>query len=466
MDFREPYDQLVTSPLLFAKSLNFPDPAKIKLYDCTLRDGEQMPGVAFSPGKKYQIMKALSDLGVHIAEAGFPSAAESERKSLQLFVQGRRKGELREDLEFVVACRCNHGDVDATQRSLEEIGISPEEVCIAMFTSASDLHLKYKIGRVLLRLEGKEESDQLDAPLDFYRRANIHLFTDVIRYARQQGFKLVQVVAEDVSRADPDYVVELFRAGIDAGGFRPTFTDTVGCGIPPMIEHYARKLVQGIPDEDHLTHFHNDYGLGAINTITALGQGMTIAGVGINGLGERAGNAPLHQVVAALRWLYGIELPGFRYDLMREVSALVERLSGVPVSVHEPVIGEHVFCHESGIHTAGVLIDPRIYEVIPCDAVGGHSYYLYGKHSGTQIVQFALARHADYLASKGVNVDADLIYRVTEQVKRIREEQAHNDHAEKIVAESHRLIGRLGLTAKDVAEIAVSIAGQQQERKE
>ena len=458
MDFKEPYSSLVTSPKQFIQSANFPDPSRINLYDTTLRDGEQMPGVAFSPQQKYEIAKARSDIGVHMIEVGFPAVAESERKTVQLIVEGKRRGEIREDMELVAISRCNRGDVDATIRALDEINVSPDEVSIAMFTSGSDLHIKYKIGKLLLRLEGKDEAEQLDTPLSFFRQANIKLFQDVIRYARKQGIEIIQVVAEDCSRADPDYVVELFKAGIEAGGARPTLTDTVGCGIPQLIEHYSKKMVEAMPDVDLLTHFHNDYGLGTINTITAMAAGFNCAGVGANGLGERAGNAPLHEVVAALRWLYGIEIPGFKYDQLRKLGHVIEKYAGIPIAVNAPVIGAHVFSHESGIHTAGVLIDPRIYEGIPSEAVGAHTGYIFGKHSGSQIVQFALEKHAKMLADRGIKITDDLIFKVTDEVKRLREEQAESDHAEKIVEEIHRALGRLGITDGDVAQIAISIA--------
>ena len=460
MDFKEPYEKLVTAPRDFATGVSFPDPARIKIVDCTLRDGEQMAGIAISPENKYKIIRALNDIGVHAVEIGFPHASADEKRTLQLAVQGKERGELREDLDLVVVCRSARADIDSALQALEDIDVDAGEVTFAIFTSGSDLHLKYKIGKTLLRLHGREEDEQLETGLDFFRDANVKLFGDAIRYARSKGTRRVQIVAEDVSRANLDYIIGLYQEGIRAGGFRPGFTDTVGCGIPQSIAHYARKLVEALPDSELYTHFHNDYGLATINTLTAMSQGVEVFSCTVNGIGERAGNASLHQVVVALRWLYGVELPGFKYEQLRRLSTLVERHSGIPLSVNEPVVGPNVFTHESGVHTAGVLIDPRIYEAIPATAVGSLTRYLYGKHSGTQIVQFALEKHARALAQKGITVDDGLVHKVTQEVKLAREQLAATDHAERIVDEVISAVNRLGLTDQDVYDIALAVASR------
>ncbi len=167
MQFREPLDDLINQPEKFTKGLNFPPPERIKIYDSTLRDGEQMPGVAFSPGQKYELAKMLSDIGCDIMDLGFPFAALSDRHALQLIVQGRRMGDIREDVEFLVMCRSNPKDIDATIATLQEINVELKEVTFFIFTSGSDLHLKYKIGKTLLRLEGRDQSEWLDLPVEF-----------------------------------------------------------------------------------------------------------------------------------------------------------------------------------------------------------------------------------------------------------------------------------------------------------
>ena len=134
MEFREPLDQLIHSPLDFTGGKNFPSPERIKIYDSTLRDGEQMPGVAFSPGQKYALAKAMSDIGVDIMDLGFPRAAISDRHALQRIVQGKHKGEIREDVELLVMCRSNPRDIDVTIETLEEINVDINDITFFIFT--------------------------------------------------------------------------------------------------------------------------------------------------------------------------------------------------------------------------------------------------------------------------------------------------------------------------------------------
>jgi len=180
MEFCEPLDSLINSPENFTSGLNFPDPDKIKIYDSTLRDGEQMPGVAFSPGQKYQLAKELSDIGCDILDLGFPFAALSDRHALQLIVQGKRMGEIRPDCELLVMCRSNIKDIDATIKTLKDIHVDVTDVTFFIFTSGSDLHLKYKIGKTLLKREGRDISEWLKLPVEFYREANIKMQCDAI----------------------------------------------------------------------------------------------------------------------------------------------------------------------------------------------------------------------------------------------------------------------------------------------
>ncbi|NQU05770.1 MAG: hypothetical protein HQ568_06740, partial [Calditrichaeota bacterium] len=332
MEFREPLVDLINSPLNFTKHLNFPDPDKIKIYDSTLRDGEQMPGVAFSPGQKYELAKELSDIGCDIMDLGFPFAALSDRHALQLIVQGKRMGEIREDVELLVMCRSNVKDIDATIQTLNEIDVDIKEVTFFIFTSGSDLHLKYKIGKTLLRREGRNLSEWLDLPVEFYREANIKMQCEAISYSRDQGVEAVEFGGEDGSRADLEYTIELAKAGYAAGGTRYSFPDTVGCFSPEGVDYYMPRIVKEFPGEDIVCHFHNDFGLATINTVRAMAHGINVPTCTANGMGERAGNAPLHQVVMTLKELYGVTLPKFKYNKLRELRRKVEEFSGIPVS--------------------------------------------------------------------------------------------------------------------------------------
>ncbi len=461
MELREPIGRLLRDPREFTKYLNFPNPADLRIYDETLRDGEQMPGVCYTPAQKYQIAQRLAEIGVHIMSVGFPAASAGDRKTLQLVAAGKRKGDLG-DVEIVVMCRSNRRDIDVTIESLQEIGVDPSEVTFFVFTSGSDLHLKYKIGKMLLRFEGRDESEWLDSPLEFYRAANIRAHCDAIHYARERGVQMVEFGAEDGSRGDVDYFVELFKAGLAAGGTRPAWPDTVGCLTPQATEWYCSRIVAAMPQQVCLlNHFHNDYGLATINCITALACGFKVFSVTANGYGERAGNVPLHQVVTALNVLYGIEIPGFRYEKLRELARFMERMTGIPVAQHQPIIGAKVFAHESGIHTHAMLVDRRMYEAVPASLVGGEMSFVYGKHTGVAIVEDALRKHAKVLNQRGVIVDGKLAQRVTDEIKRLREERAEGSRSEEAIDMYDSAMKRLSITESEVVDLAVALATPQ-----
>jgi isopropylmalate/homocitrate/citramalate synthase len=462
VEFREPIEQLIHDPREFTRDVKFPPASELRVYDTSLRDGEQMPGIAYTPEQKYEICRRLSDIGVHIMDVGFPAVSADERRSLQLIMQGKRKGEIRADLDVVVMCRSTNKDIDATLSALEEIDVAASDVTFFIFTSGSDLHMKYKIGKTLLAREGKAESEWLDLPLAFYRDANIRMQCDAIRYARGKGVRYVEFGGEDGSRGDVDYFIELFRKGIEAGGTRPSWPDTVGCLTPEATRWFCTRIVEALPqDIVLLNHFHNDYGLATINCITSLACGFRAFTVTANGYGERAGNVPLHQVVTALRVLYGVEIPGFKYEKLQELARFMESVSGFPIEAHEPIIGANVFSHESGIHTHAMLIDPRMYEAVPAALVGGHAQFIFGKHSGLSVIESTLRKHEARLAKAGVTLDPGLSKRVLEEVKRVREERARTGRVSEMVEQYYHNMQQLGLTEEDVLRIAEGIGRQQ-----
>jgi len=384
--------------------------------------------------------------------------SEDERRSLQLIMNGKRKGEIREDLDVVVMCRSTSKDIDATLTALHEIDVAPSAVTFFVFTSGSDLHMKYKIGKTLLSREGKPESQWLELPLEFYRRANIRMHCDAIAYAKSHGVDRIEFGGEDGSRGDVDYFIELFKSGIAAGGTRPSWPDTVGCLTPEATRWYCSRIVAAMPkDITLLNHFHNDYGLATANCIASLACGFKAFTVTANGYGERAGNVYLHQVVTALRQLYGIEIPGFKYSQLRELARFMERMSGIPIQAHEPIVGANVFTHETGIHAHAMLIDRRMYEAVPADLVGGEMRFVFGKHSGQNVIDATLRKHEARLTGAGVTVDSALTKRVLEEVKRVREERARTAHVSGMIESYYSNLERLGLTEDDVVGIAESI---------
>jgi isopropylmalate/homocitrate/citramalate synthase len=237
-----------------------------------------------------------------------------------------------------------------------------------------------------------------------------------------------------------------------AGGTRPSTPDTVGCYSPFAVREYIPAIKAAAPNAPLVVHFHNDLGLGAWNTVTALGSGAEVFTTSVNGIGERTGNAPMHQVLMQLRYLFGIEIPRFKFDKLRTLARYLERVSGVPVQPTEPGIGLDVFSHESGIHTAGMLIHPAIYQFIPPADFGAETSYVYGKHSGALVIEHAL-RHA------GIRPERELVANVLAEVKRIREERAERSDFSAFHRQYYDHLNRMGLTAEDVVDIAKALTG-------
>ncbi len=455
IELREPLDELIAPPQRFTKDTKFPRAKEIRLYDTTLRDGEQTPGVAFTPDQKYEMAGMLSDAGVHIIDMGFPSAAPSERRALQLILEGKKNGRIRSDLEIIVMCRSNARDIDITVDTLEAMGAKAADCTFFIFTSGSDLHLKYKIGRTLLHLEGGKAEEWLDLPVSFYRQANINMATKAIQHARSRGVEQIEFGGEDGSRADVEYLIELAKACYDVGGTRYSFPDTVGFFAPEGVDHYIPKLVAAFPDKPLVIHFHNDFGLGAYNTVRALQHGATIPTCTVNGIGERAGNAPLHTTVMILKELYGITIPGFRYDMLWALRRRVEEYSGLPVAAAEPIIGHNVFSHETGIHTAGISIHPAIYQVIEPEAVGGSLRFLFGKHSGAMAIEAVLGQHESELRAEGVTITPKLVHLLLNLVKEVREKKALVSQHLDGIRNYYSHLDRLGLNEEDLLAYAV-----------
>jgi 2-isopropylmalate synthase len=457
MDLKEPIERLIRDPKEFTRNVHFPDPSQLRIYDETLRDGEQMPGVCYTPPQKLEIAKVLADIGVHVMSVGFPAASAGDRRTLQLVMEAKRKGELGE-VEIVVMCRSNRNDIDVTVKTLREAGIEPKEITFFIFTSGSDLHLKYKIGKTLLRFEGRDEKDWLDLPLEFYRNANVRLQCDAIAHARSYGIDRIEFGAEDGSRGDVDYFISYFKAGLEAGGTRPAWPDTVGTLTPEATRWYCSRIVQGLPKGlPIVAHLHNDYGLGTINAITATSCGFKVISVTANGYGERAGNVKLHEYVVAMRVLYGVEIPGFKYRKLRDLARFMERMSGIPMQQHEPIVGSKVFAHESGIHTHAVLIDHRMYEAVPSDLVGGETSFIFGKHSGVNLVEQTMRKWQDKLDRAGVETTSELAHRVTEEIKRLREERAASSKSAEAIDAYEIAMRSLSLNEDDVIDLAVAL---------
>jgi isopropylmalate/homocitrate/citramalate synthase len=461
IDLREPLDELLRQPRTYTSHLTFPAPETIFLYDDTLRDGEQMPGVAFSPEQKVELAALLAGIGIDVMDVAFPISSDSDRRALELILRSRADGRIDPRVDILAMCRAVPADIDCVLDVAARAGCRTSDVSVLILSTASDLHLKYKLGRALLKREGRPESGWLDTSVAFYREANIRLITDAIRYARTRGIESIEFAAEDASRSDLAYALEWARACIEAGGTRFCFSDTCGVFTPEGVDHYFPRLVESLGvrrGRVQLTaHFHNDFGLGAINTVRAVLHGATHPSLTANGIGERAGNTSIHQFVMVLKELYGVTLPRFKYDRLHELRSAIERASGVPIQPHEPIIGEGVFSHESGIHTAAILVHPAIYQFIREQEVGGTHRFVFGKHSGTAAVEAVLTAQAPLLAAHNVTVNEDLVNRVLERVKALRETMIRSGEQERAVEQYYGNYRRLGIAEEALVELALEV---------
>jgi homocitrate synthase NifV len=335
--------------------------AVVAFCDTTLRDGEQAPGVAFTPDQKLTMARALDRIGVHRIEAGVPVMGGNEAEAITAIATDG----LRADV--VGWCRADHRDL----RAAADCRLAHAHLAIP----ASDDHLTHKLGR----------------DRDWARG---HLL-DCVDHAADLGLTL-SVGFEDASRTDDAFVAELGTLLLDRGVRHLRWADTVGMLEPASATDRLSRLVARVP-ADWEIHAHDDFGLATANTLAAIRAGFRWASVTVLGLGERAGNAPLEEVAMALRHLHGetvdLDTTSFR-ALACQVAAAARR----PLPSGKALVGRWAFGHESGIHTAGVLKAPGLYEPIDPAEVGGRRRIVLGKHAGRAGLRHAL---------RGLGIDAD-----------------------------------------------------------
>lgn len=445
IQLQENLNDLIESPLKFTGGKNFPK--KIHIYDETIRDGEQMPGVAFSPDQKLEIAEFLSDLGVDVILPAFIVSCESDREAYKKILEARVRGSIRKDIEILTIARANKKDIDLAAEVTKEAGVSIDRVGILILSTASDLHLKYKLGQVLLKYKGVDLKQWLKKPVSWYREANLELITEYVKYAKELGFGSIEFASEDASRAHLDYLLKWARCCREAGGNRLCFSDTCGVLTPESVDYYFPPLIKALPDFAITAHFHNDFGLAAINTVRALSHGASHASITACGIGERAGNGSIHQIVMILKELYGIELTGFHYEKLWDLRRLIEKYAGIPIQAHEPIIGNNVFSHESGIHTAGISIHPAIYQFIDERIVGGEHKFVYGKHSGG-------AALAGFFEKRGVYFDEKILDHVLADIKESRESNVPCEGYGSIINQYYGHLNGLGVSESEILELA------------
>ncbi|MCJ7631777.1 2-isopropylmalate synthase [Candidatus Bathyarchaeota archaeon] len=313
--------------------------------DTTLRDGEQTPGVSLTPENKLRIAKQLDELGVNIIEAGSAVASEGEIKAIKMIVKEKLKAEICSFARIV------RGDIDAVVKS--------EAQSVHLVVPTSPTHLKYKL---------EKTEDQV-----------LNMVVDTVQYAKDQGL-IIELSAEDSTRSDINFLKKVFTSGVEAGADRLCACDTVGILTPERSFEFYSDLSSTFKKPISV-HCHNDFGMAVANSIAALRGGAAEVHVTVNGLGERAGNAALEEVVMSLIQLYKVKL-SIKTQRLHSTSSLVSRLMDVPIQPNKAIVGDNAFTHQAGIHTHAVLALPSTYEPLPPELVGVHRRFVAGKLSG------------------------------------------------------------------------------------
>ena len=333
----------------------------IKIFDTTLRDGEQSPGFSMNMQGKIELAKVLQKLKVDVIEAGFPASSRGDLEAVKAI------SALIKDSTVAALCRCRQSDIDAAKDALFK-AISPR---IHIFIATSPIHMMHK-----LKMNKEEVLDQA---------------VESVKYAKKI-FSDVEFSAEDAFRSDPDFVCKIFSEVIKAGATTVNFPDTVGYAMPEEIFErikYIKEHTHGIEKAELSIHCHNDLGLAVANSLAAIRAGVTQVECTINGIGERAGNASLEEIVMALRVRNKDYSKDVSYDTRLDstqlyiASRLVSQVTGVKVQPNKAIVGDNAFAHESGIHQHGIMENSSTYEIMTPESVGiSRNRMVLGKHSG------------------------------------------------------------------------------------
>jgi len=332
----------------------------IKIFDTTLRDGEQSPGASLTKEEKLRVAQQLARLNVDIIEAGFPISSEGDFEAVKL-VARKVKGRI-----IAALARAKKEDID---RALSALKPSSKKR-IHIFLATSEIHLRYKLHKA---------KDEI-----------LKLTSEFVSYAKK-SIKDIEFSPEDASRTEPDFLLKVAKTAVEAGATTINIPDTVGYSIPDEFGGLIAYIRKNLPEKVVVSvHCHNDLGLAVANSLAAVKNGATQVECTINGIGERAGNAALEEVVMALKTRENF-LKKKTNILISEISAasrLVSNVCGIPIQPNKAVVGENAFRHEAGIHQDGILKHRDTYEIIKPEMIGlGGSELVLGKHSGRHAFQ-------------------------------------------------------------------------------
>lgn len=348
----------------------------LKIDDTTLRDGEQTAGVVFANEEKVRIAKLLDRLGVNQIEAGIPAMGGDEKKTIKKIAGLGLKASV---------LGWNRAVVKDIQHSID-CGVDAVAVSVAV----SDIHIQTK-----LKKDRQWVLDSVSTAVDFAKKHNLY----------------VSVNAEDGSRADLGFLVEFGLNAKEAGADRLRFCDTIGVLDPFETFRVIRHLVKEAGGIEIEMHTHNDFGMATANALAGVKAGATWVNTTVNGLGERAGNAALEEVVMAMKYIGAVDL-GYKTEMFRELSEYVAQASSRHLPAWKAIVGTNVFAHESGIHADGILKNPKTYEVFSPEEVGLVRQLVIGKHSGSHSI---LAKFREY----GIELTAEQAQEILSDVRQM-----------------------------------------------
>ncbi|SHF04612.1 2-isopropylmalate synthase [Thermoanaerobacter uzonensis DSM 18761] len=385
---------------------------RVIVFDTTLRDGEQTPGVNFNINDKFEIAKQLVSLGVDVIEAGFPAASNGDFEAVKN-IADKLKG-----VTIAAMARSVKEDIDRASSALK----NAERSRLHVFIATSDIHLKYK--------------------LKMSREEMLQRAVEMVKYAKGK-FDEIEFSAEDASRTDWDFLVKVFSEVIDAGANVINVPDTVGYAMPREFGELIKYIRNNIPDIDGVmisAHCHNDLGMAVANSLSAIENGATQVEVTVNGIGERAGNAAMEEVVMALNTrkdYFGL-VHGINTKEIYNTSKLVSKLTGINLQPNKAIVGANAFRHQAGIHQHGVINNRATYEIMKPEDIGiVPDTFALGKLSGRNAFELkvrqlgynnlssgelsdAFRRFKDLADRKKVIVDEDIRFVVEETLEEFR----------------------------------------------
>ncbi len=404
---------------------------KIKVFDTTLRDGEQSPGCSMNLPEKLQMARALDALGVDIIEAGFAIASPEDFKSVEAISQ------TVQNCKVASLARCTQGDIDAAWNAVK----GAKYPRIHIFLATSDIHMEYK--------------------LKMTREQVLESIAKHVAYAKS-FCEDIEFSCEDASRSDWAFLVKCCETAINAGATVLNIPDTVGYSSPQEMFDlitYLRENTQGIENVDISAHCHDDLGMAVANSLACIRAGATQVECTVNGIGERAGNASLEEITMALKTrgeYYQAETSVNTRQIYR-TSKLLSSITGVPIAPSKSIVGANAFAHESGIHQHGVIANALTYEIMKPEDVGiSQNTMVLGKHSGKHALR-------DRLSQLGYEVSKEQLDEIFVRFKALADKKKNlNDHDIEAlalvdthaVAVTYELLSHVVSTGKDITNLA------------